>query len=83
MTTEPQDVPCNELVELVTDYLEGALSFDERTRFEAHLAICEGCSNYLAQMWSTIRIAGRLTEESIPPETLGALAEAFRDFSRT
>ena len=59
------DLPCQELVELVTDYLEGRLPPLERLRFEAHLAQCGGCRTYLEQMRQTIRALGRLTEDSI------------------
>jgi anti-sigma factor RsiW len=73
---------CPELVELVTDYLEGALSAEARARFEAHLAGCEGCSNYLAQMRATIRVAGSLSEASFPPGAREALLAALRDWKR-
>ena len=62
------DLTCQELVELVTDYLEGSLSAAQRARFEEHLAKCAGCRNYLAQMRQTIKLAGKLTEESIAPQ---------------
>ena len=55
-----EDLTCAELVELVSDYLEGALTGGERERFEEHLTICEGCGNYLGQMRTTIALTGRL-----------------------
>ena len=64
---------CQEVVELVTDYLEGALSRSERRRFEAHLAGCENCTEYLAQMRATIRLTGRLDAEDLTP----AMREEF------
>ena len=64
---------CQEVVELVTDYLEGALSRSERRRFEAHLAGCEHCTEYLAQMHATIRLTGRLDVEDLTP----AMREEF------
>src|SRR5438105_1464265 len=73
---------CQELVELVTDYLEGALPPTERARFERHLTICPGCETYLDQMRETIRLAGRLTEESIEPAARRDLLSAFRDWKR-
>ena len=76
------DLPCRELVELVTDYLEGALPASERARFEAHLAICSGCRAYLEQMRQTVRSMGRLSEESIDPDVKERLLEAFRDWRR-
>ncbi len=59
------ELTCKELVELVTDYLEGVLPPAERRRFEEHLAGCQGCWNYLQQMRATIRLTGQLTEEAI------------------
>lgn len=76
------DLTCRELVELVSDYLDGALADDERTLFEAHIAGCDGCSTYLEQIRQTIRMAGRVTEESIDPAARDALLEAFRGFKR-
>jgi anti-sigma factor RsiW len=69
---------CKELVELVTDYLDGALRRGRRRRFEAHLAGCDGCTRYLAQMRETIRVTGRLSEEQIPAVQRDALLAAFR-----
>jgi predicted anti-sigma-YlaC factor YlaD len=71
---------CKELVELVTDYLEGALRRGPRRRFEAHLAGCDGCTRFLAQMRETIRLTGRLSEAQIPPEQRAVLLAAFRDW---
>ena len=73
-----QELTCRELVELVTDYLEGSLSDPDRAQFEAHLAGCDGCSNYVFQMGETIRLAGMLTEEQIPAEHRDVLLDAFR-----
>lgn len=69
---------CQELVELVTNYLEGVLSAADRGRFEEHLEECEGCSIYLEQMRRTIRVAGSLTEQDIPQRALDRLLGAFR-----
>lgn len=73
---------CQELVELVTDYVEGELASDERRRFDEHLAECGNCRRYLEQMEQTIRIAGRLTPEAIDPEAEAVLLEAFRGWKR-
>ena len=70
---------CREFVELVTDYLEGALPETERRRFEAHLAECDGCTGYLEDMR---RLVGTLHEVPEPPPdaaTREALLRAFRD----
>ena len=69
---------CRELVELVTDYLEGKLGRRDRRRFEKHIAGCEWCTRYLEQMRMTIRAVGRIREESIAPEAREALLAAFR-----
>ena len=72
---------CRELVRLVTDYVEGALTPDERLRFERHIAICPPCRAYLAQMRATLAVSGELTEESISPEAREHLLAAFRDWN--
>jgi anti-sigma factor RsiW len=72
------EMTCKELVELVTDYLEDALPVPERARFEAHLAECEGCTNYVEQMRQTIQLAGSLTEEAIPAQARDELLAVFR-----
>lgn len=74
---------CKELVELVTDYFEERLPSTERERFEAHLVTCQGCQNYLAQMRQTIRLMGKLTEESIAPEAQKELLRVFGDWKAT
>ena len=76
------DLSCQELVELVTEYLEDALNPGERARFERHLGICPGCQTYLDQIRQTIRGTGRLTEESLEPETREQLLDLFRNWKR-
>jgi anti-sigma factor RsiW len=76
------EMSCQELVELVTEYFEGRLPARERTRFEQHLAGCEPCVIYLAQMRETIRLTGTLADDAVPPETRDALLEAFRGWRR-
>jgi anti-sigma factor RsiW len=73
----PAELTCRELVEVVTDYLEDAMSPGDRARFERHLAGCGGCATYLDQMRATIRLTGRLTEESIPAPAVEPLLHAF------
>ena len=77
-----REMPCQELVELITEYLEDRLSPDDRARFEAHLADCEACATYLEQFRQTIRVLGRLPEESLAPDARVALLDAFRGWSR-
>lgn len=76
------ELPCRELVELITEYLEDRLSPLDRARFEAHLAECEACLTYLQQFRQTIRVLGRLPEESLSPEARDTLLEVFRGWSR-
>jgi anti-sigma factor RsiW len=68
---------CHELVEAITNYLEGALPEAERARLDHHLAICPGCQAYLEQMRVTIRLTGRLTEEALPLEGRDEILAAF------
>jgi anti-sigma factor RsiW len=76
------DLTCQEFVELVTDYLEGALDPDARRRFEQHLAVCEGCETYLNQMQETAARLGEIPVESLSDEMQSALLSAFRTFRR-
>ena len=72
------ELSCQELVELITDYLEGMLPTEMRERFERHIGICSGCQTYLEQMRATIRATGTLTPESVSPEAERTLMDAFR-----
>ena len=83
MTLPPDDLPCQELVELVTDYLEGRLPEYERRRFDAHLQGCSGCRNYLEHMRLMIGAVGALRAESIEPEMKERLLGAFRDWRQS
>ncbi len=82
MTVNPDDLSCKELVELVTDYVEDRLAAEARSRFEMHLAYCGSCRVYLEQIRTTIRLAGRLTEETLPPGSRESLLSAFRSWKR-
>ncbi len=73
-------ISCQELVELVTDYLEGRLSWSDRRRVEDHLSLCEHCTRYLEQMRATIAATGRLREEDLSDDAKDALLEAFRSW---
>jgi anti-sigma factor RsiW len=73
---------CQELTELVTDYLEGVLPSGERARFEEHLAECGNCEIYLEQIRATIRVTGSLRPDELSPEAEQALLHAFRDWKR-
>jgi len=71
-------VTCQELVELVTDYLEGVLTPAELRRFEEHIALCDGCSEYLDQLRRTIELTGTVTLDDLTPEAESELLYAFR-----
>lgn len=73
-----REIVCQQAVELVTDYLEGALTRGDRTRFEAHLSGCPHCTEYLAQMRMTIAAAGRIEPEALAPEVRDELVALYR-----
>jgi anti-sigma factor RsiW len=73
-------ISCQELVELVTDYFEGALPEEEATRFERHLVPCENCQIYIEQMRTTIALTGRLRGTGLAAEAESELLRAFRDW---
>lgn len=71
---------CHEVIDLLSNYIEDALSPDERRRVDEHLALCDGCETYLEQIRETIRLSGMVTEEQVPEEEKMALLAAFRDW---
>jgi anti-sigma factor RsiW len=73
---------CIELVELITDYLEGNLSDGERRRVEAHLGACDGCTSYVEQMRITIQIVGRVEARDLSEDAKTELLAAFRGWAR-
>ncbi|HTS73453.1 MAG TPA: zf-HC2 domain-containing protein [Gaiellaceae bacterium] len=78
MTVYAEQLSCQELVELVTEYLEGALPEEEAGRFESHIGTCNGCRIYLEQMRQTIVVLGHLPDGALAPEAESALLDAFR-----
>jgi anti-sigma factor RsiW len=80
--TEHDGITCREIAELTTEYLEGGLSDSDRLRFEKHLELCRGCSNYVGQMRETIRLTGMISEEQIPSGQREQLVAAFRGWKR-
>ena len=80
MTVKFEQLSCRELVELVTDYLEGMLPAAEHERVDRHLETCQGCRTYVEQMRQTIRLAGTLTEQDISPAAREELLAVFRDW---
>ena len=79
--TVADPISCQELVELVTDYLEGALDDADLRRFEEHLAGCGKCTDYLEQLRGVIRAVGRITPGDVSPAAEAALMEAFRGWA--
>jgi anti-sigma factor (TIGR02949 family) len=75
----PDDATCAEVVELVSDYLDGALPEPEAQRVSDHLAGCPGCTAYFEQVRATSASLGRVTADDLPPELRASLLEAFRD----
>jgi anti-sigma factor RsiW len=73
-----KELVCQEMVELITDYLEGSLPRSQRRRFEGHLAGCENCSEYLAQMRTTIAATGQLSADDLTPEMREEFGRLFR-----
>ena len=73
---------CKELVDLITDYLEGALPAADRLRFEQHLDLCPPCRTYMEQIRQTIRVAGELNEESLSEDAKALLLRLFDDWKR-
>jgi anti-sigma factor RsiW len=71
---------CRQAVELVSDYLDGALSRRQRRRLEHHLAKCDGCSAYLEQVRQTILLTGEATPSDLSPAALDALVDLFRNY---
>ena len=84
MTPPADDFPCNELVEVVTDYLDGALAPDDARRLEEHLTLCPGCASAVEQFRLVLRITGALRKEDVeqlPAAQRASLTQAFRDWS--
>jgi anti-sigma factor RsiW len=76
-----EDINCQELVELVTDYLEGGMGTELRSRFERHIESCSGCHAHLEQIHATIRVTGFLTPESLSSDAERTLLDAFRGWN--
>ena len=74
---------CQDLVESVTDYLEGVLSPEAGERFEEHLADCPYCETYVDQIKLTIAVAGKIRHDGLSPEVRAELLEAFRNRQAT
>ena len=73
---------CQQVVELVTDYLEGSLGWRDRRRFEKHLRACDACSRYIEQMRETLDLLGTVPVDTLPTEAQSTLLDAFRELKR-
>jgi anti-sigma factor RsiW len=76
--TTDDDLTCRELVEVITDFVEGAMSDADRARFERHLGECAGCTAVMSQFRTTIEITGRLTEDQVSEAQRDAMREVLR-----
>jgi hypothetical protein len=79
MAESHDHLSCQEVVELVTDYLDGALGGEETALFEQHLNFCDGCVWYVDQIKTTVETVGEVREEDVPPEAKDWLLTAFRN----
>ena len=83
MAESADHLSCQEVVELVTEYLERSLPVEDASLFEQHLNFCEGCVWYVHQLRATVETLGELHEEDISPEVKDRLVDAFRDWKRS
>lgn len=81
--TRQEELTCQELVELVTDYFEEVMPAAQRVQFDAHLMECDECPRYLEQIRTTIRVAGSFTEEQIDPAARDKLLLLFHDWKQS
>lgn len=77
-----EEMSCQELVELVTDYLDGAMPAELAARFERHIESCSGCRTHLEQIRASIRVTGELSPESLSPDAERTLLDAFRGWNQ-
>lgn len=73
------DVRCSEVVEMLSDYLEGVLPVEQRVPLEQHLLLCEGCTTFVEQLRTSIALTGRVQEEDVPPQLMDRLLRMFQE----
>jgi len=78
----PSQMTCRELVRIVTEYFEGTISLEDRTRLEHHLVFCDWCADYLQQMRDTLRVTGKLREQDVPKDAEAELLRVFRNWKQ-
>ncbi len=71
---------CREVTDLVTEYLERRLGWQDRLRFQLHIGMCRHCRAYLRQMKATVRLSGKVPSEAPPPEVEAELVDRFKDW---
>jgi anti-sigma factor RsiW len=81
-STTDDELSCQQVVEIITDYLEDALDPRDRLHVEEHLALCPGCKVYLDQMRSTVRALGHIPVDTLSQRAQADLMLAFRQFRR-
>jgi anti-sigma factor RsiW len=81
--SRPEDITCKEIVQIVDDYVEGALAPGEREAVELHLNLCDGCTDYLQQLRLAIALTGKLPADALSPHLEEELCAAFRSFPRS
>lgn len=79
-TPPPQPIPCQQLVELITEYLEGVLPAAPRASVDAHLGCCDDCEAYVGQMRETLRVVGHLRPDDLDPRVERRFLDAFREW---
>jgi anti-sigma factor RsiW len=82
MSVLSRDLVCRQAVQLMSDYLDGALSRRDRRRLERHLASCDACQAYLDQLRTTVAVTGAPDDTPVAPEVLDALVQVFEQFHR-
>jgi anti-sigma factor (TIGR02949 family) len=80
MADSHEHISCQQVVDLVTEYLDDAMVVDDRSLFEQHLNFCDGCIWYVDQIKTTVATVGRISEEDVPAEMRDRLLTAFRDW---
>ena len=83
MADNTEHITCQEVVDLVSDYIEAALPGDQAALFEQHLNFCDGCMNYVEQLRTTVASVGALREEAVPDDVKAQLLATFRDWRHT
>ena len=78
--TATRVLSCREIVELVTDYLDGELDADTTTALQVHLELCPGCDRYVEQIRETVATLGEVNSDNLCAETQAGLLDAFRAF---